>query len=255
MNFHHQLEAAIRKRPKLYNLLRPMIPVINVIVTAERDFCGLRFIDFSGINGVAIDVGFNDGLSSTSMQKFLSHPIVAFEPLNVKINPITAYFIRKVTICRFGLSDCAKTTNIWTPVYRGKAFMPYSSTTKELAIENLSRDLGISSNLIQCQSNSIILRTLDSLNLDIVFLKIDTEGSEFEVLKGGVFSIAKKSPCILIEIASQKCFVKISAFLQTLNYKSFLFEGDQFRYVSEWDPTKRNYWFLSPSGPYPRTKV
>jgi FkbM family methyltransferase len=250
-----RLEASIRKTPKLYNFLRPLIPVFNILFTVERDFRGLKYLDFNGKDGVAIDVGFNDGLSSTSIKRFLPYSIVAFEPLDIKLNPIVAIRLSKVTVLRFGLSNQENFSDLWTPIYRGKKFTPYSSITKDQALENLSRDLDVPRREIQFEGKSITLKTLDSFELNILFLKIDTEGSEFDVLAGAALSIAKSSPCILVEIASREDFVKIAAYLQLKNYTVYVFEGDFFKTVSDWDPSRRNYWFLTPTGPQPKSQV
>jgi FkbM family methyltransferase len=250
-----RLETSIRKIPNLYNFLRPLIPVFNIFVTAESDFNGLKYLDFSGRDGVAVDVGFNDGLSSTSIKRYLPKPIIAFEPLDVKLNPIVANKLKRVTILRFGLSDQENSSVFWTPIYRGKKFKPYSSITKDQAAENLSRDLGISQSEIQFESNTVALKTLDSFELNILFLKIDTEGSEYQVLVGGAITIERCSPCILVEIASREDFVQISGYLQTRNYRTYVFERNLFKNVSKWDPSRRNYWFLTPSGPQPKSKV
>jgi len=255
MKYLIRLEASIRKMPNLYNFLRPLLPALSLIIPAERDFKGLKYLDFNGKDGVAVDVGFNDGLSSTSIKRFFSNPIIAFEPLDIKLSPIVAYTLRKVTVQRFGLSNQEKFSVLWTPYYRGRKYEPYSSISKDQAIGNLCRDLGVSQSQIQCKSNSIALKTLDSFELNILFLKIDTEGSEYEVLTGASNSIAKCSPCILVEIASSDDFVKLVNYLRTLNYTVYVFERAFFRTVNQWEPSRRNYWFLTPTGPQPKLKV
>ena len=64
---------------------------------------------------------------------------------------------------------------------------------------------------------------IDNLNFDkkVKGLKIDTEGHEFEILKGGIKTIEKYLPDIIFEIHEnglEKCF----KFLRKFNYKYYL---------------------------------
>ena len=115
----NRLEIFIRKSPVLYVLLRPLIPFINIFIAVERDFIGLKMISFPKNGGVAVDVGFNDGLSSTSIRRYTRLPIVAFEPLEIRLNPLFTFLLRNVKIHKFGLSNKNLSTTLYTPIYKG----------------------------------------------------------------------------------------------------------------------------------------
>lgn len=69
-------------------------------------------------------------------------------------------------------------------------------------------------------------KTLDSFNFeDVDFIKVDVEGHEFKVLKGGVETIKKYKPTIIIEENTSPEFYNkgkmfdATKFLQNLGYK------------------------------------
>jgi FkbM family methyltransferase len=217
---------------------------VNIFVTVERDFIGLKMISFPKNGGVAVDVGFNDGLSSTSIHKYTQLPIVAFEPLEVRLNPLISFLLRGIRIHKFGLSDKNGITTLYTPIYKRFRFTPYSSLLASSAVMNLSRDLGVQPNRVQIIEQSIALDTLDTYGLKINFLKVDTEGSEFKVLQGAVKSISLHRPYILIEISDEENFALLTGLLGPLGYSCHTFQKRQFLAVTGWNFSQRNYWFL-----------
>ena len=63
------------------------------------------------------------------------------------------------------------------------------------------------------------VRTLDSFNFEIVdLIKIDTEGYELPVLRGGRETIGRERPQLYIEIHNQGQKSLIFKFLQEFNY-------------------------------------
>ena len=72
---------------------------------------------------------------------------------------------------------------------------------------------------------NITILKLDNFNVNkkIYGIKIDTEGHEFEVLKGGIKSIEKFLPDIIFEI-NEKCFNRCLEFLRGYNYKYYFID-------------------------------
>jgi hypothetical protein len=81
-----KLEGKIRAIPWLYFKLRKLVPYLNIFFSVERDFIALRLLDFSERSGIAVDVGFNDGISSVSIIKNSNLRVIAFEPLKIEMN-------------------------------------------------------------------------------------------------------------------------------------------------------------------------
>lgn len=66
---------------------------------------------------------------------------------------------------------------------------------------------------------TVIMETLDNLSIKekIDFIKIDVEGFEYEVLKGGMTTIDKNRPYIYVEIFDQN-YDKVNHLLKTMGY-------------------------------------
>ena len=72
-------------------------------------------------------------------------------------------------------------------------------------------------------SSTTIDRILYDNNLKKVnFIKLDIEGAELMALKGGLLSLKKYKPGIVVECGRTEEFTKIYDFLKKLNYKAYL---------------------------------
>ena len=76
--------------------------------------------------------------------------------------------------------------------------------------------------LIKIDIKNVEVVELDSLKLEVFFMKIDVEGFELDVLEGARSTIANFLPVILIEIQSASTFEKVKFFLGELGYFSVL---------------------------------
>jgi len=144
-----------------------------------------------------IDIGANVGLWSISLQKKVTTTgtVCAFEPV-----PSTFLELQKATknisnivIKNIGISDRKGTEVILCdPI----AIAPPGAS--------LSRTVKHIKNIDQLEPVNVKLDTLDNIfyakNESIKFIKIDVEGHEFNVIKGGVKTIAKYKPILFIEI-------------------------------------------------------
>ena len=65
-------------------------------------------------------------------------------------------------------------------------------------------------------------KKLDKFKINANLIKIDTEGSELEVVKSGLKTIKKNLPILIIEF-SHKNYKKIKILLKKIKYESFLF--------------------------------
>src|SRR5690606_31079732 len=66
----------------------------------------------------------------------------------------------------------------------------------------------------------IKVRTLDSFGISapVAAIKIDVEGMELDVLKGGKRIIESSLPMLYVESQTKESFIEISAYLTTLGY-------------------------------------
>jgi FkbM family methyltransferase len=76
--------------------------------------------------------------------------------------------------------------------------------------------------------------TLDSLNLEGVdFVKVDTEGAEYEILKGAIQTLKRSHPKLLIEIHNKENGEAIPQFLSSLGYQVRVIRHPEYAVGSE----------------------
>ena len=106
---------------------------------------------------------------------------------------------------------------------------------------------------ISVEERVVNTRTLDSMNFDPVFMKVDVEGAEMSVLQGSIATLIASHPILLIEILSTEIYEEISAFLLQLGYCNLLpgFKRDEenaFYENTTFLPATRNYLWLHSEG-------
>ncbi len=170
---------------------------------------------------VVFDIGANRGEYSYYFSKTVGSKgqVYSFEPgtrafsllQKIKDN----YHLENITLVKLALSD---------RVGNHILIVPYFNRQSQLS----------NSNPIKGRKEIITLKTLDSfvsengiVSLD--FIKCDTEGSELFVFKGGINSLKKYKPTILVEIAESHTErfkygpVEVLDFLAELGYKPYYF--------------------------------
>jgi FkbM family methyltransferase len=164
------------------------------------------------INGLAADIGANIGNHSLFFRKYYPK-VFSFEPnpRTYKVLNLNAELLDNITCLNFGLSDSART-----------AFLNINSGN--VGGSHLSADETLRSNTQQ----EIKLETLDGVagifGQRLGLVKIDVEGHELAVLKGGVALLARDKPVILFEQQVEN-FVDgqspVYEYLKTIGYSKF----------------------------------
>jgi FkbM family methyltransferase len=184
------------------------------LLDAIKEFLHLK--DISLIDKTVLDVGSNVGNHAIYFSK-ISKKIICFEPedLNYKILEINTSFDKNKFECKnFGLSD------------ENKEFLLYLNTfnsgNNSISEEKINGD-----NLMVPQK--IKVRRLDDLELteEIGLIKIDVEGLETNVIKGGIKTILKNKPVILFESNKNEFTNGTTStieYLKTINYSVFSYE-------------------------------
>ena len=172
-----------------------------------------------------LDIGANIGLMSSIASKYVGeHGKV----LAVEANPKTVELLQH----NLALNDC-KNVEIFS-LALGK------EPGKATLYENWNVNRGGASLLAQEESEGIEVPvdTIDDLfkNDRIDVLKIDVEGFELEVLKGGIDVLKKQQPVLIIEVSEQRENIagvspkEIADFVRTLgNYKLYKQKGTKER--------------------------
>lgn len=162
----------------------------------------------------AIDVGANEGLFSYVLAKNFEQ-VYAFEVNDELTKYLEAYNPGNVEIINQGLSSENSEATLYIPIrpHDGYALIGYAS----LAPGNYP-------DAIEHREKDVKLCVLDELNLnDVDFIKIDVEGHELEVLKGGINTLNECRPTVLVEIKDENLEDTFSFFKQ-LKFQKYKLE-------------------------------
>ncbi len=185
----------------------------------------------------ALDIGANRGIVSYFMsQRFAK--VHSFEP-----NFELGRFLEKVLPSNCSLHKCALSDEA------GQSELALS-TEGGVPIHGRGRVLKESEASESYVFQDIRLDTLDSQGLDnIGLIKIDVEGHEVNVIKGGLKTLQRNKPILLVEIEKQhtgKPAKETIDFIESLGFVGFFFENGRKRSVSEYrefmqDPANPHY--------------
>jgi FkbM family methyltransferase len=163
------------------------------------------YVPESGLT--AIDIGANCGIWTRYLAKRFRH-VYAFEP-NPRILPELKNLLpANVLVYEVGL---------WSsPTIRTFSVYPQTDLFIESSFDapGIQDEDKIGDDTVHCLS-------LDSLEIPglIDFIKIDTEGSELEILRGGLNTIQRSMPKMVIEVHHPFVEPAIIHFLRPLDYK------------------------------------
>ncbi len=228
---------------KLLRTAQSEVPFLKPLKTAWRyhharlarkpsdpDFGSLRFIPDSS-SGCYVDVGANQGQSIESIRLFQPHArIHAFEA-----DPHLAARLQQrhrgsetVTVHPYGLGATPTDATLFTPVYKGFAYDGLASLDRNNAASWLGPET-----LYRFAPRRLVLREtacrterLDDQRLNPVFIKIDVQGYELAVVRGGLETIRRFDPILMIEDLSHR--PKLFALLESLGYQQYLFDDTGF---------------------------
>jgi FkbM family methyltransferase len=192
----------------------------------DRDFECLARIDFAP-DEVLIDVGAHRGQSIDAMR--LYHPertVVAFEPnpgLAVKLRSRFEQDLR-IVIHNVALGDAAGEFTLYVPSYNGLDFDIDGALTFGEHQWGHLRDtvIGFDENRLNYKKMRCQVWELDRFKLKARFIKIDTKGSDMNVLLGAVETIQVHRPILLIANTSPGDVIGL---LGPMGYGEFHYDG------------------------------
>lgn len=221
----HKLELTARYYyNKALDRLEPETAIIGEI-TQRRRRC--------------LDVGANVGLYTYRFAQ-LFESVESFEPIPACARIIASSERSNVRLHNLALSNRQGRANLSIPVTGGPEATALASLSNEFPEADLL---------------SVELRTLDSFGFtEVDLIKIDVEGHELEVLEGGLETIRRESPTLLIEIEQRhhaaRTIYDIFDFVLKLGYiGSFYWNGRMMpltefsvpRHQQSIDPRSRDY--------------
>lgn len=169
----------------------------------ERDFKALRHLRPPS-GRVLVDVGANQGQSIESMLIYMpSAQIVSFEANQNLARKLQMRYARtqRITVLMRGLSDSRGTFPLYVPSYRGFEYDGLASLDKMAAASwiNERTVFGFDAAKLTIAELACQISTLDHEVLAPWFIKVDVQGYEYNVLQGGMETLRKYEPVLLIE--------------------------------------------------------
>lgn len=177
--------------------------------------------------GTLLDVGAHDGAFTLPLAALPASRVLAFEPLPASFARLQAAVAASanVTIRAEALGDATGEVTLSLPVVDGVANEQWASIAKGYA--------GHGPRVAE-QRLAVPLRRLDEFGLDdLTAVKLDAEGAEYEVLRGGRETLLRCRPVLSIEIEERHrpgATWAVPAYLDALGYDAF------FEHWGDWRP-------------------
>ncbi|HEY0654932.1 MAG TPA: FkbM family methyltransferase [Chryseosolibacter sp.] len=194
--------------------------------THEREF---EFITaFSNpLNNVFLDIGANrgDAIQSILMRQPNAR-VFAFEPNGYLAEKLKRLYRshRHVNILNCGLGDVDSEFDLYVPFYNRYMFDGLASFKEQNARDWLrNRLFGYKEAKLDVKKIKCQVKRLDDFDLSPCFIKMDVQGFEYEVLRGGMETIRSARPVILMESPQYK---EIDL-LYSLDYQPFILRADK----------------------------
>jgi FkbM family methyltransferase len=198
-------------------------------VPSDPDFSAIRL--FSHLPGTYVDIGANTGQSIEAIKLYAPDAkIISFEPNPELVEMLTARYRSdpNVTIRGVGLSDSVAKLDLHVPVYRGFVYDGLASMDQAAARSWISGETVyfFSPEHLEVRSYECPIETLDMQRIDNpLFIKMDVEGFEFQVIKGSIKTL-KHEPILMIESLYDK--PELAALAGDLGFRPYHFTGVRF---------------------------
>ncbi len=183
--------------------------------------------------GTLLDVGAHDGAFTLPFAALPDSRVLAFEPLPAAFGRLCAAVgdAPHVTLRQEALGDRDGEIALTLPVLDGVPHEQWASTAKGYAALGDPR--------VAEQRHTVKLRRLDGFGLhDLTAVKLDAEGAEYEVLRGGRETLLRCRPVLSIEIEERHregATWAVPAYLDALGYDGFWEHWGDWRPMAAFD--------------------
>jgi|TARA_B110000967_G_C18824299_1_gene530460 FkbM family methyltransferase len=221
--FFGKIESIIRVIPHIYIIFRMLVRFTNYF---EEDFLYLKKI-FNNRKVNIIDVGASDGISAQFFLRNLKcKKIFCYEPQKVFFLKLTNLKKRfnNLVLFNYGLAKKNFKMDIFYPFvsfFGFKVFLlTYSFPIKKELEDQIDLDFFIKPGI---QKSKILVKKYKIQNDKIDLIKIDTNGSEYEIVETLFRLIKRDKPVLIIE---NNNISKIFKNLKKLGYKKYYVIND-----------------------------
>jgi FkbM family methyltransferase len=209
----------------------------------DDDFNGLRSLAPSS-TGLIMDIGANRGQSIASIKTiFPSAVIHAFEanPIFFEgLEELRRFFPQTLFVHRYGLGRERSNLRFYIPWVGSTPYLEESSTRRDYFDKPWVVEKFRSRGEMRLNETLVEVRPGDELRLDPDIVKIDVEGAEHDVLLGLRQTLQRARPTLLIENSD---WTNVTAFLDTLDFVPFRWEGIHSRFVPFYGETTNAFYF------------
>lgn len=209
----------------------------NYYYWGKRDYVRHEVDLFRALSNPArasLDIGANEGLYAMYLCRF-AKSLTCFEPLPWMVEQLQKKFsgTGNVKINHCALGSRTETAVIKIPVTKDKQY-----DTRSSLVGGFSEQLIDGSGVVSVKELPVSVKRLDDFQLrDIGFIKIDVEGFELEVLKGGRETITREQPNLYIEIEQKHHLAdpieQVFEFVEKMGYAGFFEFQDRVLPVSQ----------------------
>ena len=220
--FLYMIEKIVRSHPLLYLITRSLIRFTNIF---EIDFEGIKLINFK--KKITIyDIGASDGIASKFFLNNLSvKKIYCFEPDKTYVKILKNLKKKQLIIKPFGIGIKNFESDIFMPRYkffnRNYDLTTYSFFDRFYLNKQINLDFKFRKN-ISIIKKKIYIKKIDKINANINLIKIDTNGYEFQVIKGLKSLISYSRPVIILETNQDILIIK--KFLKKYSYNGYYYD-------------------------------
>lgn len=202
--------SVLVRTPRVYDLLTAQPRYLALYALGRVHEPGFRLFPqlVSTDAPLILDVGGNLGQSILSIMTVLpKSTVVSFEPnpvLQPSLDRMRAKFPH-VTVERCGLAARDGLADLYWPVYNGRSMLGLASFDHGAAEHWLGPETvyGFHPDRLEVQHAQLTLRRLDTFGLAPHLIKIDVQGLESEVIRGGLATIGRARPVIMAEDLDQ----------------------------------------------------
>ena len=209
----------IIKSNKLFIILGEKIAT-NLNINFEDEYIIASYIK----NPIIIDIGAHIGESIYNFKKYSKKSkIYSFEPnknLFKKLENIKKNF-KNVKIYNYAISN-TKIQNLYVPTAYGIDLSLWSTLNLDYLKNRWINFTNIDFKKIILKKIVIKSEKLDYFKINPDIIKIDAEGSEYEIIKSAKKTISKNLPILIIEFHN-KNYNKIKFELKKYNYYEYIF--------------------------------
>ncbi|HXK17295.1 MAG TPA: FkbM family methyltransferase, partial [Polyangiaceae bacterium] len=196
----------------------------------ESEFVALKFIPDS-LPGVYVDIGANQGQSIESMKVIKpGAQIVSFEANQGLAEKLQRRYQGRsdIKVHAFGLSDVVDDRVLFVPVYRKFVYDGNASFNRSdaMALYNSHNLFWFSPAKLELKEVPCSLKLLDAQQLEPVFMKLDVQGFELNVIKGGLETVRRHEPILMIECLHDQ--PELAALLASMGYEEYIFNDTGF---------------------------